>query len=79
MKFAKNANNVGFSFGISDTIPTSFRLPKVPVDTMVLFINVGYIGTGGGVTAAKVVNFSNPESFVPSPYRVFFTNIGAYS
>jgi hypothetical protein len=73
MKFADNighhANNVGFSFGISDNIPPSFRLPRVPVDTVALFINVGYIGVGGGVTAAtKVVNFSNPKSFASSPY-----------
>jgi hypothetical protein len=33
-----------------------------------LFINVGYIGVGGGVTSAiKVVNFSNPKLFASSP------------
>ena len=68
MKFAESANNIGFSFGISDNIPISFRLPRVPVDTVALFINVGYIGVGGGVTSAtKVVNFSNPKSFAASP------------
>ncbi|MGB7954572.1 MAG: hypothetical protein WCF23_11385 [Candidatus Nitrosopolaris sp.] len=68
MKFAESANNIGFSFGISDNIPTSIRLPKVPVDTVALFINVGYIGVGGGVTSAiKVVNFSNPKLFASSP------------
>jgi hypothetical protein len=59
MKFAENANNIGFSFSISDNIPTSFKLPRVPVDTVALFINVGYIGVGGGVTeATKVANSS---------------------
>ena len=68
MKFAESANNIGFSFGISDNIPTSFRLPRVPVDIVALFINMGYIGVGGGVTSAiKVVNFSNPKSFASSP------------
>ncbi|MGB6674030.1 MAG: hypothetical protein WBE34_16485, partial [Candidatus Nitrosopolaris sp.] len=68
MKFAESANNIGFSFGISDNIPTSIRLPKVPVDTVALFINVGSIGVGGGVTSAiKVVNFSNPKLFASSP------------
>jgi hypothetical protein len=36
MKFAESANNIGFSFGISDNIPTSFRLPRVPVDSVAL-------------------------------------------
>ena len=33
-----------------------YRLPRVPVDTVALFINAGYIGVGGGVT------FSNKNS-----------------
>jgi hypothetical protein len=73
MKFANNigfhhANNIGFSFGISDNTPTSLRLPRVPVDIVALFMNIGYIGEGVGATAAtKVVNFSNPKSFASSP------------
>jgi hypothetical protein len=73
MKFADNigfhhANNIGFSFGISDNTPTSLRLPRVPVDIVALFMNIGYIGEGVGATAAtKVVNFSNPKSFASSP------------
>jgi hypothetical protein len=65
MKFAQDANNVGFSFGISDNIPTSFRLPKVPVDTVALFMNIDYIG--GAPAGVKVANFSNSKSFASSP------------
>lgn len=64
MKFAGNANNIGFSFGVSDIIPTSFRLPRVPVDSLALFVNVGYIGETAKI---KVANFSDPNSFATSP------------
>jgi hypothetical protein len=68
MKFAQEANNAGFSFGISNNIPSSFAMPKIPVDTVALFMNIGYIGEGGGTTtAAKIVNFSNSKSFASSP------------
>jgi hypothetical protein len=44
------------------------RLPRVPVDIVALFMNIGYIGEGVGATAAtKVLNFSNPKSFASSP------------
>lgn len=64
MKFAQNANDVGFVFGISDNIPDGFRLPKVPIDTLAFFMNVGYVGAAG---QAKAINFSNPISFASSP------------
>jgi hypothetical protein len=66
MKFAQEANNAGFSFGISNNMPSSFAMPKIPVDTVALFMNIGYIGEGGK-TAAKIVNFSNSKSFASSP------------
>jgi hypothetical protein len=65
MKFAQEANNVGFSFGISNNIPSSFVIPKIPVDAIALFMNIGYVG--GKTTAAKIVNFSNSKSFASSP------------
>lgn len=71
MKFAKSANDVGFSFGISDTIPAAFRLPKVPIDTLALFMNIGYVGGAG---EAKLINFSNPDSFVSSPEITILVN-----
>jgi hypothetical protein len=68
MKFAQEANNAGFSLGISNTIPSSFAIPKIPIDTVALFMNIGYIGEGGGTTTtAKIVNFSNSKSFASSP------------
>jgi hypothetical protein len=66
MKFARDANNVGFGFSISNYVPASFILPKIHVDTVALFMNIGYVGEGG-TTAVKVVNFSNSSSFVSSP------------
>jgi hypothetical protein len=71
MKFAQNANDVGFSFGISDTIPAAFGLPKIPIDIVALFMNIGYVG---GVGEAKVVNFSNPRLFISSPEITILVN-----
>jgi hypothetical protein len=67
IKFAQEANNVGFSFSISNNIPSSFKIPKVPIDTLALFMNIGYVGTGGTTAAVKIVNFSNSKSFASSP------------
>ena len=71
MKFAQNANDVGFSFGLSDIIPAALRLPKVPIDTLTLFMNIGYVGKAGEV---KLINFSNPDSFVSSPEVTILVN-----
>jgi hypothetical protein len=72
MKFAQEANKVGFSFSISNNMPSSFRIHKVPVDTLALFMNIGYVGGGGGAggtteAVARIVNFSNSKSFASSP------------
>jgi hypothetical protein len=71
MKFAQEGTAIGFSFGISDTIPDVFRLPKTPIDTLALFMTIGYIGGAGEV---KVVNFSNPKSFISSPEITIYVN-----
>jgi hypothetical protein len=65
MKFAQEGTGIGFSFGISDTIPDIFRLPKTPVDTLVLFLNIDFVVEGVG--EKKVVNFTNLNSFKSSP------------
>lgn len=73
MKFAQNASDVGFSFGISDSIPAAFRVPKAPVDILALFMNIGYVG-GRGAGEVKAVNFSNAKSFVSSPEATILVN-----
>ena len=65
MEFSKDANNVGFSFSTSNNVPSPFRLSKVPVDIVALFVNIGYIGAGTG--PVKVINFSDSKSFAVSP------------
>jgi hypothetical protein len=44
MRFAMDSSNVGFSFGISDSIPNSLMLPKPPTESL-KFINVDFVGT----------------------------------
>ena len=64
MEFSKDANNVGFSFSTSNTLPSPFRLSKVPVDIVALFVNIGYVGAGTG--PVKAINFSDSKSFAVS-------------
>ncbi|HZC20999.1 MAG TPA: hypothetical protein VE223_05095, partial [Nitrososphaeraceae archaeon] len=65
MEFSQDANNVGFSFSTSNNVPSSFRLSKVPVDIVALFLNIGYIGAA--TVPVKVINFSDSKSFAASP------------
>ena len=63
MKFAKQATNVGFSFGTSDNIPKNLDLPPLPINKTALFLNIDYIYSG----EPTQIDFSNPESFISSP------------
>jgi hypothetical protein len=63
MRFAMESSNVGFSFGISDSIPNSLMLPKPPTESL-KFINVDFVGTS---TSNQHTNFSNTGSFTSSP------------
>jgi hypothetical protein len=63
MQFANESSNVGFSFGISDSIPTSFKLPKPPLES-IKFIDVDFVGT---TPFYRYTNFSNTDSFTSSP------------
>ena len=63
MKFAKQATNVGFSFGTSDDIPKNLDLPSLPVDKIALFLNIDYILSD----ELTNIDFANPESFISSP------------
>ncbi len=63
MKFAKQATNVGFRFGISDDILRSLNLPPLPIDKIALFLDIDYIYSD----KLTRVNFSNPDSFTSSP------------
>jgi hypothetical protein len=63
MKFAKQATNVGFSFGTSDNIPKNLGLPTLPIDKMALFLNIDYILSD----ELRKIDFANPESFISSP------------
>ena len=65
MKFAQEGADIGFSFGISDTIPDILRLPKVPFDALALFLNIDFVDDGA--EGKKDVNFTNPNSFESSP------------
>lgn len=66
MQFAKNGTNVGFSFGISDLISKSLKLPPAPVSPLALFLNIDYIGKGGAGSRSDV-NFYAVNSFKSSP------------
>ena len=43
MKFAKQATNVGFIFGILDNIPRILGILSLPIDKIALFLNIDYI------------------------------------
>ena len=63
MKFAKQATNVGFSFGTSDNIPKNLGLPTLPIDKIALYLNIDYILSD----ELTKIDFANPESFISSP------------
>ena len=54
---------LGFSFGISDSIPKSLMLPKPPVES-IKFIDVDFVGT---TNVNRYTNFSNTDDFTTSP------------
>ena len=56
-------SNVGFSFGISDSIPKSFKLSKPPLES-IKFIDVDFVKT---TPFYRHTNFSNTDSFTSSP------------
>jgi hypothetical protein len=56
MTFNVEGNNVGFSFGISDSPPPG--TPDPDLDATALFLDVGFVGD---------VDFSNPSAFQSSP------------
>ena len=62
MQFANESSNVGFSFGISDSIHKSFKLPKPPLES-IKFIDVDFVGT---TPFYRYTNFSNTDSFTSS-------------
>lgn len=64
MRFAMESSNVGFSFGISDSIPNSLMLPKPPTESL-KFINVDFEGTS---TSNQRTNFSDTGSFTSTPH-----------
>jgi len=64
MRFAQEGTDIGFSFGISDTIPDILKLPKVPFDALALFLNIDFVK---GIEVKKGLNFTNPNSFESSP------------
>lgn len=70
MKFAKQATNVGFSFGTSDNIPKILDLPPLPIDKIALFLNIDYIYSDKPTR----IDFSNPESFISSPLSYISIN-----
>ncbi len=70
MKFAKQATNVGFSFGTSDNLPKILDLPPLPIDKIALFLNIDYIYNDKPTR----IDFSNPESFISSPLSYISIN-----
>lgn len=56
MTFDIEGNNIGFSFGISDTPPPG--TPEPPLDAPALFLDIGFVGD---------VDFSDPSAFQVSP------------
>lgn len=70
MTFAKQATNVGFSFGTSDNIPKKLNLPPLPIDKIALFLNIDYIYSD----KTTRINFSNPDSFISSPLSYISIN-----
>lgn len=63
MQFANESSNVGFSFGIADSIPKTLKLPKPPIESL-KFIDVDFVGT---TTDNRYADFSNTGSFISSP------------
>jgi hypothetical protein len=63
MQFSTESSNVGFSFGISDSIPNSLMLPKPPLESL-KFIDVDFVGTTPG---NQYTNYSDIGSFKSSP------------
>jgi hypothetical protein len=72
LRFAEQGSNVGFGFGVSDTVPSSLSLPKIPIGTLALFLNIGFVGQAGGTK--KIIEFSNSSSFASSPEINIFVN-----
>ncbi|HEY5738059.1 MAG TPA: hypothetical protein VIS28_07255, partial [Nitrososphaeraceae archaeon] len=70
MKFAKQATNVGFSFGTSDNIPKNLGLPTLPIDKIALFLNIDYILSD----ELTNIDFANPKSFISSPLSYITIN-----
>ena len=70
MKFAKQATNVGFSFGTSDNIPKNLNLPTLPIDKIALFLNIDYILSD----ELTNIDFANPKSFISSPLSYITIN-----
>ncbi|HJT85856.1 MAG TPA: hypothetical protein VJ697_15340 [Nitrososphaeraceae archaeon] len=70
MKFAKQATNVGFSFGTSDNIPNGLDLPALNIGKIALFLNIDYIYSGD----QRFIDFSNPESFITTPLSYISIN-----
>ena len=64
MQFEKNSTNIGLSFGLSNTFPDTLKLPSLPANPLLMFMNIGYSGIESGTIP---VNFSNPSFFKSSP------------
>ena len=67
--FAINGEDVGFSLGISQKIPTQFEIPPPKSFNSSLFLNIDYLGktAGSSDNIYTTANFSNNKSFVSSP------------
>jgi hypothetical protein len=63
MQFANESSNVGFSFGIADSIPKTLKLPKPPIESL-KFIDIDFVGT---TPDNQYTDFSNTGSFISSP------------
>jgi hypothetical protein len=63
LQFANESSNVGFSFGISNTVPKALKLPEPPFMTL-KFFDIDFVGAAVG---SESRNFSNVKSFLSSP------------
>jgi hypothetical protein len=72
-QFAKNGTHVGFSFGISDSIPKGLGLPRINATNyaLALFLNIDNIQ---GENESQKIKFSNPNSFISSPQLKILVN-----
>ncbi len=70
MKFAKQATNVGFSFGISDDIHKNLNLSPLPINKIALFVDIDYIDSD----KITRIDFSNSNSFISSPLGYISVN-----